>query len=144
LLDWDRRYTLMRYHSAAHIIMAASRQEVSGYAAKGIAIAADLSGCEVRFSALGLMDDAITAAIERTAIEVINKDLRIEAKVYKSLNEAAEDNTGIFRVDPSLQLQGKVRIIVVDGFDANPCGGTHVRSLKEIGPPEMRSLMPIS
>ena len=39
-----------------------------------------------------------------------------------------------WRVDPTLNLTGKVRIIDIEDFDANPCSGTHTTTTGEAGP----------
>ena len=138
-LDWERRYALMRLHTASHVFMSAVRKVIGDYEPRGIEIADDRSGCEIRFSSSQNLTDSRLDPVLGIAQEAILSNLNVEVRFYRNMDEARADNP-YFRVDPNLKLKGKIRVIVIDGFDANPCGGTHVKSLSEIGPIEIQDI----
>ncbi len=131
-LDWDYRYKAMRYHSAAHALMAATKRAISDYQPKGIVIADDLSSCQIRFSGSNGVSPETANRIFEIFNSALKKDLPITAQTYPNVDEAKARNPEIFRMDPALQLKGSIRVVVINGFDANPCGGTHVQRLSEI------------
>ena len=132
-LDWGRRYRLMRLHTAGHVLMAAARQSLANYEAKGIKIQENADEAVIKFLSDGQFTDQMLSRIDNIAKDVIKKNLRVEAQSYGSIQEAQSFYGPLFRIDPKLNLKGKVRIVTIDGFDANPCGGTHVKTLGEIG-----------
>lgn len=140
VLDWQRRYHLMRFHTSGHVLMSAARQTISGYEPKGMAIQADLTFCEIKFSASETVSEQQTKRMQSIAQEAINSNLEVEAKKYQNLEAVKAEHETEFRVDSDLNLKGKIRVIVIKGFDANPCGGTHVKSLSEIGKIKIQSL----
>jgi Ser-tRNA(Ala) deacylase AlaX len=131
-LDWNRRYTLMRYHTCGHVLMSSAKQVISDYEPKGMEIQDNLSYGEITFSTQKEITNEQSIQILDIAKYAINNNLSIEVKNYSGL-EAAKNDNDYFRVDSALKLKGKIRVVTIDGFDANPCGGTHVKSLAEIG-----------
>lgn len=133
ILDWERRYCLMRYHTGGHILMSAARQTVSGYDPQGMEIEDDLSKCEIIFSSKEELTELNVSKMLNISQNAISRNLGVEAKKYISLDTVKEEYKEEFRVNSSLQLKGKVRIVIIDNYDANPCSGTHVKSLDEVG-----------
>jgi misacylated tRNA(Ala) deacylase len=132
-IDWERRYKLMRYHTCGHVLMSSVRHIAPGYEPKGMKIQEDLGYGEITFLTHQEMSKDQVIRILDIAESAIKDDLKVEARNYSSLEAAKLENEDSFRVDSNLNLKGKVRVVVINDFDANPCGGTHVKSLKEIG-----------
>ena len=132
-LEWEYRYKAMRYHTAAHVLMAAAKRVLSDYQPKGIMISEDLTNCQIRFASNATISQEVVDRIFDMFNSAVQSDLPVEVRTYSSVEEARTGNKDIFRMDPALQLKGSIRVIIIDGFDANPCGGTHVRTLSEIG-----------
>jgi len=139
-LDWERRYRLMRYHSCSHVLMSSAKKLVSGYIPKGMQISDDLSGAVVRFAYSGIIPEDFSASITAAAKNAISADKPVHSRVFKGLDAARVAGGELFRVDPDLQLKGEVRVVSIDGFDCNPCGGTHVIRTGEIGGFEIESI----
>jgi Ser-tRNA(Ala) deacylase AlaX len=139
-INWERRHQLMRYHTGGHVLMSSARQVVSGYNPKGMDIQESLDYGEITFFADQEIVEDQAVQILNIAKQAINSNLGVEAKSYGNLELAKNENELCFRVDSDLKLKGKVRVIVIDGFDANPCGGTHVKSLTEVGNIEIKSI----
>jgi Ser-tRNA(Ala) deacylase AlaX len=131
VLDWPKRYAYMQYHTAAHIVMGAIRRKVANYEPEGIEIAEDASSCTANFSGQWQRSDAVMLEIEQLANAQIRNSAKVEVITHASLGEAIEKYGDIYRGPSS--LAGPVRIIIAAGWDANPCGGTHVRSTDEVG-----------
>ncbi|MBL8250207.1 MAG: alanyl-tRNA editing protein [Candidatus Competibacter sp.] len=124
-LDWDRRYAHMRIHTALHVLSCVVTAPVTGGN-----IAADK----------GRLDfDIDMNALDAARIE----------RALNALIERAEDTETVWITDAELDAQpelvktmsvqpprgaGRVRLLKIPGIDLQPCGGTHVRNLAEIGP----------
>jgi Ser-tRNA(Ala) deacylase AlaX len=138
-LDWDRRYRFMRLHTAAHVVMGAARRILKGYQPMGIEIGDDGAACTVNFECEEPITQEQVDGIIGIANEVIASGFSVRAVKHANLAAAAEACGEIFRANLDLKLKGAVRTIVVESFDANPCGGTHVHSLSELSPVTTRS-----
>ncbi|WP_341487858.1 hypothetical protein [Pararhizobium sp. A13] len=64
---------------------------------------------------------------------LIAKDAPVTFATVKSLEDGASRYSR-WRVDSSLGLTGKIRVVDIAGIDANPCSGSHVKSTGEVGP----------
>lgn len=138
-IDWQRRFHLMRFHTCAHVLMSSARQIVPGYQPKGMIIQDDISDCIIKFSSDKPIDGQVLAEIQQLARIAIGKNLEVTTQKYSSLEAAKSDNQEIFRVDPDMNLKGKIRVVIIQNFDANPCSGTHLASLGEIGDFQIQS-----
>ena len=128
-VDWERRYRMMRLHTAAHIVEAVLynkyKVKITGghitpeYAKKDF----DLS--------VPNWKEIIENAVEE-ANNIVNKE--IEVKVYFLSREEALNIPGIVklatRLPPSVD---KLRIVEIPGIDIQADGGPHVKNTKEIG-----------
>ena len=77
----------------------------------------------------GLDKDEITAKVN----EMIKADAEVRSRWITDAE--LEANPGLVKtmsVKPPIGT-GQVRLIEIDGFDLQPCGGTHVRRTGEIG-----------
>lgn len=130
-IDWNRRYCYMRYHSAAHVLMASVKQLLENYIPKGIEINDEGKSCTILFDGTW-RDSAIDIKnIICNANELVNKDVKIHIEEYQDIQDVAVKYAEIFR--GSIVFYGPVTITIVEGWDANPCGGTHVKFTSEIG-----------
>jgi alanyl-tRNA synthetase len=114
-IDWERRYKLMRNHSASHFLYHACEVVVKKYNSEPIFT----SGCHisesgVRFDFMNVIDPDWTPEIEQITNDLIaqGKDIVIE-------KEQTTKDVFYWRYGNDIMI---------------PCGGTHVRSAKEIGP----------
>jgi Ser-tRNA(Ala) deacylase AlaX len=63
--------------------------------------------------------------IDRTVRENVAAAIPILITRANSIEEARARHPGIFRLDPSVRLTGKVRVVVIQNTDANPCNALH-------------------
>ena len=127
-IDWERRYKLMRMHTAAHIVSGVFHKE-AGALITGNQL--DLDKTRIDFSLENFDREKINDYFA-ISNELVNKDLPI--KIYTMPREEAEKDSAMFKLAKELPSSIKdIRVVEIVGFDRQADGGTHVRSLKEVG-----------
>lgn len=128
-LDWQRRYAFMRHHTLLHIVNAVVLADYSGLIT-GVQIGEEQSRIDFALQEFGR---GHMSALEARVNEVIGRGLPVDACM---VSEAE------FRERPELirtaivappAVDGAVRVVRIEGFDAQACGGTHVRNTRELG-----------
>jgi Ser-tRNA(Ala) deacylase AlaX len=130
-IDWDRRFSYMRCHTAAHVLMRAIKNNVENYVPNGINIAESGDSFIVKFKGNWNSTPENGSKFVELANDIIRRDLNVAIKNYKSISEAINEYKLLYR-GPS-DMPGDIRLIIIEGWDANPCGGTHVSHLQEVG-----------
>ena len=130
-IDWNRRWALMRNHTAAHLITPAIRQAVGKTVEiVGSAVNVDKSRLDIGYE--GSLRE-LFSKIEEISNKVIAEDrtvlirtmLRTEAEGYvERFHESFKT------LPPSVE---SVRIVEIKDWHACACGGTHVKSTRELG-----------
>lgn len=124
-LDWERRYRLMRMHTALHLLSVVFPFPVTGGSVaedKGRLdfdmpeVPADLPELEAKLNAM------VSGHHPVTAEWITDEEMAANANLIKTM-----------KVKPPMG-QGRVRLIRIGDVDLQPCGGTHVRNTSEIGP----------
>jgi misacylated tRNA(Ala) deacylase len=127
VLNWERRYRLMRMHTASHVLSGVIYKET------GALITGNQLGLErsrVDFS-LKEFDRERIKEFERRANEIV--DQGIEVRIRELPREEAFKLPSLFRLKNVLpKFVERVRFTDL-GFDQMACGGTHVRNTREIG-----------
>ena len=124
LIDWEKRYGRMRMHSALHLLSA-----VLPYAVTGGSVGESEGRLDFDIPDAGLDKDALTAKLA----EMVASNAAVTSRWISDAE--LEANPGLVKtmsVQPPLG-SGRVRLIEIEGFDLQPCGGTHVRGTAEIG-----------
>ncbi len=128
IINWQRRYALMRAHTAAHVLSGVIHKET------GAMITGNQLGTEktrIDFS-LENFDKAQMNKFIEMANEIIDRDLRV--KSYILPREEAYKIDKISKLAKGLPPDiDQIRIVEIEGFDMQPDGGTHVEHLKEVG-----------
>jgi misacylated tRNA(Ala) deacylase len=132
-VDPLRRERLSRCHSLTHLAMAAVKEQLPGYQSKGADIADDATTIELRFLASVPLAQDLINSIDRRTRSLISQAIPISVERARSMLDA-EELYAKWRVDPDLNLSGKIRVINIEGIDVNPCSGSHVGSTDAIGP----------
>jgi misacylated tRNA(Ala) deacylase len=123
-IDWERRYSLMRLHTALHLLSCVVVAPVSGGN-----IAPDKARLDFDID-MGLLDaDRITQAtnaliasgVSTETVWITDEELEAQPELVKTMS-----------VQPPRGV-GRVRLLKIPGIDLQPCGGTHVRNIGEIG-----------
>jgi misacylated tRNA(Ala) deacylase len=122
-IDWARRYSLMRLHTALHLLSCVVVAPVSGGN-----IAPDKGRLDFDID-MGLLDaDRITretnaliaSGVATETVWITDEELEAQPELVKTMS-----------VQPPRGV-GRVRLLKIPGIDLQPCGGTHVRNISEI------------
>jgi len=128
IIDWERRYILMRMHTAAHIISEVFHKD-SGALITGNQLGLDKS--RIDFSLENFDREKMNEYFKK-ANEIVSKDL--EVKTYSLPREKAMEIKNVTKLANALPPNIKeLRIVEIGDFDMQADGGTHVKSTKEIG-----------
>jgi alanyl-tRNA synthetase len=122
-VDWARRFDHMQQHHGQHLLSAAF-EKVHGARTVSFHLGEETSTIDLDCAA-GRLDAAALRAAEAACNEAIWKDLPVVARDF-----APEELARLpLRKEP---MKGS-RVVVVEGVDASPCGGTHPRRTGEVG-----------
>lgn len=126
-LDWERRYEMMRAHTAQHMFF----QSLSRFF-EGLQVVKD--DINVGRHALFIrspqpLNPTGVAEAEKLANQIIQEGRQVIVRWVKK-EEAAK---GDFRVKLDRIKGSEVRVVEIEGFDKSACSGVHVRNTREIG-----------
>ncbi len=131
IIDWTRRFDLMRIHTAAHLMSEAVRKVV------GSPLTIVGSGIDVDKARLDLAYDRslgpLLSEIEKVASHVVKENRPVEIKTMpreEAENYVAKFHESLKTLPPQVQ---KVRIVEIKDWHACACGGIHVKATGEIG-----------
>lgn len=128
LLDWEKRYRVMRMHTALHALIAVLNTK-HGVLVTGNNVSYDRSRVDVN------LERPDRELVE----EAINETNRLLAegrlvKIYYMEREEAMKIPGIVKLAKALPPDIKrLRIVEIEGIDVQADGGPHVRNTSEIG-----------
>ena len=123
-LDWPTRYARMRAHTALHLLSVALPYPVTGGAVGDAEGRLDFDSGDVAFDA---------GEIAARLAEMVATDAPVTTRWIT--DEELDANPGLvktMKVKPP-RGTGRVRLVEIAGLDIQPCGGTHVARLSEIG-----------
>ena len=119
----------MRYHTALHILNTVALRDYGGWIT-GVQIAADYSRIDFKIEGFSA---ALCSELEQKVNAVLHENHSV--KSYFISEEEFRNRDDLIRtleVKPPVS-QGRVRIVEIQGFDIQACGGTHVRTTSEVG-----------
>jgi misacylated tRNA(Ala) deacylase len=123
-IDWPRRYALMRLHTALHVLSCVVVAPVTGGN-----IAPDKARLDFDID-MSLLD---AAKIERETNALLARGIETETVwITDEELDARPELVKTMSVQPP-RGAGRVRLLRIPGIDLQPCGGTHVRNIAEIG-----------
>jgi len=127
-IDWDRRYCLMRLHTAAHLIAAVMYRDYSALITGG---QVDVDQAKLDFNLprtdREVFEDAVKKANEEAA-------KRAELKVYFLSRDEALKVPGVVKLAERMPPEEReLRIVEIPGIDLQADGGPHVKNTDEIG-----------
>ena len=128
VLDWDRRYRIMRMHTSAHILSSVVNRE-AGALITGNQIGPDESRVDFNLEDFG--KDRVSSYVDKTN-EAIRRE--VEVKTFFMKREEALARPGYVKLanamPPSLEV---LRIVQIGDVDTQADGGVHVKNTREIG-----------
>ena len=123
-VDANRRRDHMQQHSGQHVLSAAF-ERLNSFATVSFHMGDDY--CSIDLATDKIIPQQIEAA-ERLANEIIAEDRPVEIR-FATPDEAR--GMGVRKIPPA--VREKLRLIDIQDFDLNACGGTHVHSTGQIG-----------
>ncbi len=132
VIDWERRYILMRMHTAAHLLSAIIGDEEHALITGG---QLGVEKSRIDLSIEGFSKEKVLKYIEK-ANELIKEGR--EVKAYVLPREEALKIPTVSRLAKGLNPDLKeIRIVEIEGIDKQADGGLHVKNIKEIGKIEL-------
>jgi misacylated tRNA(Ala) deacylase len=123
-LDWPRRYLLMRLHTALHVMSCVVIAPVTGGN-----IAPDKGRLDFDID-MTLLD---AGKIEHGTNELIARGVATESVwITDEELDARPELVKTMSVQPP-RGAGRIRLLKIPDIDLQPCGGTHVANIAEIG-----------
>lgn len=126
-IDWERRYRLMRMHTACHLLTVACPFPITG-----ASVAEDDSRVDFDIPDAGFSKEDVTARL----MELVAANHPVFTRLITDEELAA--NPGLVKsknVRPPAGT-GKIRLVCIGEnavIDSQPCGGTHVLATGEVG-----------
>jgi alanyl-tRNA synthetase len=130
VINWDRRYALMKAHTATHIVNGAARR-VLGQHVWQFGTQKGVESSRLDISHYRRLTREEVQKIEALANEAVFKGMPVET-MWLPRSEA-ESQYG-FRLYQGGAVPGKeIRVVKVGDWEVEACAGTHVRNTGEIG-----------
>ncbi len=128
-VDWERRYRLMRTHTAMHCLCGVVFRDYGALVTGG---QMDLDRSRMDFELEDLSPERV-AAIERATNDAIAADLPVRVRILP--REEAFTIPDLIRTKINLLPPGitQVRTVEIVGLDLQADGGTHVARTGEVG-----------
>ena len=130
IIDWNRRYRMMRLHTASHILISILYKKYNTKVTGGH-ITPEVARDDLDLSNVPNWKDAVKSAVEETN-KIASKCLKV--KIYWLPREEAFKIPGIVKLankfPPNVE---KIRIVEIPGVDIQADGAPHVKNTCEIG-----------
>jgi alanyl-tRNA synthetase len=130
-VDWGRRTSHTRHHTATHILLASTRRVLGPHVWQaGVQKGAERSRLDVTH--FRNITEEELREIEALANTVVLEGYQVE-KLWLDRNEA-EKRFGFQLYQGGIPPTRQVRVVKIGDFDVECCGGTHVKTTTEVGP----------
>ncbi len=127
-IDWERRYKLMRSHTAAHVVSGVIANDLG---AKICGNQKTVEKVRVDFNTEHYDKEYLKELVEKSN-EIIKRKLPVNT--YFMSRKEMEAKPEMMKLAKGIpESVNDVRIVDIEGFDRQPCGGTHVKNLEEVG-----------
>jgi len=130
-IDWNRRYSLMRNHTLAHLMAEAIRR-ATGLASEVVSSGLDLDKARLDLAHEGSLGPFVLE-IQKVANAIIKENRLVEIKTMQRRDAdeyVRRFHESLKTLPPHVET---VRLVEVKDWHACACGGTHVKSTGEIG-----------
>jgi len=128
-INAERRFVLARYHTVLHILNTIALRDYDGWIT-GVQIGVEYSRIDFKLSGFS---PKIRIELEEKVNGVLSEN-RILKSYFVAQEEFSkrEDLLRTLEAKPPV-IDGCVRVVEIEGFDAQACGGTHVEDTSKIG-----------
>ncbi|MGB9854085.1 MAG: alanine--tRNA ligase [Candidatus Bathyarchaeales archaeon] len=130
VIDWDKRYSLMKSHTATHIINSAARR-VLGQHVWQFGTQKGVESSRLDISHYRRLTREELQKIETLANEAVLRNIPVEISWMPRAE--AESRYG-FRLYQGGAVPGKeIRVVKIGDWEVEACAGTHIKNTGEIG-----------
>lgn len=129
-VDFERRKQLAQHHTATHVVNLAARRILGNHVNQ----AGAKKTCEkahLDITHYKTVSDEELKQIEDEANKIVNQDLKITTGFHP--RREAEDKFGMNIYQGGAVPGKQIRIVEIEGIDAEACGGTHLHKTSEVG-----------
>jgi misacylated tRNA(Ala) deacylase len=128
-LDRDRRIAVARFHTVLHVLNTIALRDHGGWIT-GVQIGPEYSRIDF---ALDSLTPALCGELEAKVNAVLAGGHRLRAYyIGEAEFRRRDDLRRTLDARPPV-VDGRVRVVAIEGFDAQACGGTHVATTAEVG-----------
>ena len=122
VLNKERRLALMRYHTVLHVLNTITLRDYGGWIT-GVQINAEYSRIDFK---LEEFSPAMTTELEEKVNQVVSQDHALKSYTVSEMEfRNRPDLLRTLDAKPPIS-HGQVRVVEIEGFDAQACGGTHM------------------
>ena len=128
-LNRERRLALMKHHTVLHVLNTIALRDYSGWIT-GVQIGPEYSRIDFKLEGFSA---AMCAELESKVNAVLAVDHPLRS--YYLPEEEFRERKDLLRsleAKPPV-INGQVRVVEIEGFDAQACGGTHMHSTADVG-----------
>ena len=129
-IDSERRELLKRHHTATHIINQACRRVLGEFVYQNGA-EKDVDQAHLDITYFDRLTEEQVNNIERLANKVVSDNMKINASIVP--REKAESKYGMSIYQGGVVPNANIRIVKIDDYDVEACGGLHCNSTGEVG-----------
>jgi len=129
-VDWQRRVNLMRHHTGTHALIGAARRVLGEHVWQAGA-QKEVESSRLDITHYREITPKERERIERLVNQVILRDLPVQ--VAWMAREKAEAKYGYRLYQGGAVPGSKIRVVRIQGWDAEACGGTHCKRTGELG-----------
>jgi len=130
VLDWERRYALMRTHTAMHILCGVIWRDYGASVTGG------------RMKPLSGRMDFEFERMQKELVEEIEEKINLEVAAARPISVRILPREEAFQIPDLIRTKinllpshiTQVRVVEIEGLDMQADGGTHVSNTSEVGP----------
>lgn len=127
-IDMARRLQLAKHHTATHIVNEAARRVLGNHVNQASAFK-DVDKAHIDITHYASITDEDLDKIEKTANTIVKKSVAVKKSFLKRSDAERRYGVGIYQGGA---VPGKeIRIVNIEGIDAEACGGTHLDNTGE-------------
>jgi misacylated tRNA(Ala) deacylase len=128
-LNRERRVALARHHTVLHVLNTIALRDYSAWIT-GVQIGEDYSRIDFKWDGYA---PAVCAELENKVNAVLEGNHSLKSYyIPEDEFQQRQDLLRTLEVKPPV-IDGRVRVVEIEGFDAQACGGTHACSTGELG-----------
>lgn len=127
IIDWERRRDHMQQHSGQHLLSAVFARELHAHTVS-FHLGEETSTIDLDVTAIA---HASFERVERIVNEIIAENRPV--RVVNVSRQEAENLLAQGKIRKLPPREGSIRLIEIEEYDLNACGGTHVQATGQIG-----------